>query len=34
LQRQGAWRLGLVFIVVVGGAILVNQLRSRTSKSQ
>ena len=33
LQRQGAWRLGLVFIVVVGGAILVNQLRSRTSKS-
>jgi cytochrome c biogenesis protein CcdA len=34
LQRQGAWRLGLVFIVVVGGAILVNQLRSRSSKSQ
>ena len=33
LQRQGAWRLGLVFIVVVGGAILVNQLRSRGSKS-
>ena len=33
LQRQGAWRLGLVFIVVVGGAILVNQLRSRSSKS-
>jgi cytochrome c biogenesis protein CcdA len=34
LQRQGAWRLGLVFIVVVGGAILVNQLRTRSSKSQ
>ena len=34
LQRQGAWRLGLVFIVVVGGAILVNQLRLRSSKSQ
>jgi hypothetical protein len=33
LQRQGAWRLGLVFIVVVGGAILVNQLRSRSSKN-
>ena len=33
LQRQGAWRLGLVFIVVVGGAILVNQLRTRSSKS-
>jgi len=34
LQRQGSWRLGLVFFVVVGGAILVNQLRSRSSKSQ
>ena len=34
LQRQGAWRLGLVFIVVVGGTIVVNQLRSRSSKSQ
>jgi cytochrome c biogenesis protein CcdA len=33
LQRQGSWRLGLVFLVVVGGAILVNQLRSRSSKS-
>jgi cytochrome c biogenesis protein CcdA len=33
LQRQGAWRLGLVFFVVVGGAILVNQLRSRSNKS-
>ena len=33
LQRQGAWRLGLVFIVVVGGAILVNQLRTRNGKS-
>ena len=33
LQRQGSWRLGLVFLVVIGGAILVNQLRSRTSKS-
>jgi cytochrome c biogenesis protein CcdA len=33
LQRQGSWRLGLVFCVVVGGAILVNQLRSRSSKS-
>ena len=32
LQRQGSWRLGLVFIVVVGGAIVVNQLRSRSSK--
>jgi len=33
LQRQGAWRLGLVFFVVVGGAVLVNQLRARNSKS-
>lgn len=29
LQRQGSWRLGFVFFVVVGGAILVNQLRTR-----
>ena len=33
LQRQGSWRLCLVFLVVVGGAILINQLRSRSSKS-
>jgi cytochrome c-type biogenesis protein len=33
LQRQGAWRLGFVFFVVVGGAILVNQLRTRNGKS-
>ena len=32
LQRQGSWRLGLVFIVIVGSAIVVNQLRSRSSK--
>ena len=34
LQRQGSWRLGLVFFVVVGGAILVNQLRTRNGKSE
>jgi len=34
LQRQGSWRLGVVFFVVIGGAIFVNQLRSRSSKSQ
>jgi hypothetical protein len=34
LQRQGAWRLGFVFFVVVGGAIFINQLRSRSSTSQ
>jgi cytochrome c biogenesis protein CcdA len=33
LQRQGSWRLGLVFLVVVGGAILVNQLRTRNGKT-
>ena len=33
LQRQGSWRLGFVFFVVVGGAILVNQLRTRNGKS-
>ena len=33
LQRQGSWRLGFVFLVVVGGAILVNQLRTRNGKS-
>jgi glutaredoxin 2 len=33
LQRQGSWRLGFVFFVVVGGAILVNQLRTRKSTS-
>ena len=33
LQRQGSWRLSFVFFVVVGGAILVNQLRTRISKS-
>ncbi len=32
LQRQGSWRLGVVFFVVIGGAIFVNQLRSRSSK--
>ena len=34
LQRQGSWRLGFVFFIVVGGAILVNQLRTRNGKSQ
>ena len=33
LQRQGSWRLGFVFFIVVGGAILVNQLRTRNGKS-
>lgn len=33
LQRQGSWRLGFVFFVVVGGAISVNQLRTRNSTS-
>ena len=33
LQRQGSWRLGFVFIIVVGGAILINQLRTRNGKS-
>jgi len=33
LQHQGASRLGLIFFVIVGGAILVNQLRIRNGKS-
>ena len=33
LQRQGSWRLGFVFFIVVGGAILVNQLRTRNGRS-
>ena len=33
LQRQGSWRLGFVFFIVVGGAIVVNQLRTRNGKS-
>ena len=33
LQRQGSWRLGFVFFIVVGGAILINQLRTRNGKS-
>ncbi len=33
LQRQGAWRLGFVFFFVVGGAVVINQMRSRNSTS-
>jgi cytochrome c biogenesis protein CcdA len=33
LQRQGSWRLGFVFFFVVGGAISVYQIRSRSSKT-